>query len=89
MRIHTWVGLRFSDASWLGPVWFGLFPRPVLAGSGINLLKGSVWFGSAVSVRFLIPCWKITCRHTRASILWTLTPEQDVKDSWGASADTR
>ena len=22
-------GLRFSDASWLGPVWFGLFPHPV------------------------------------------------------------
>ena len=39
----TRFGLRFSDAAWLGPVRFGLFPRPVPAGSRIT------WF---VSVRF-------------------------------------
>ena len=47
----TWFGLRFSEASWLGPVRFGSVPRPVPAGSGINR------FGSAASVRFLIPSW--------------------------------
>ena len=46
--------LRFPDASWLGPVRFGSFPRPVPAGSEIE------WFGSAGSVRpvrfgFLFP----------------------------------
>ena len=50
----TLFGLRFSDASWLGPVRFGSFPRPVPAGSGIKRL-GSVRlcrFGS-VSYSFL------------------------------------
>ena len=45
-------GVHFSNASWLGPVRFGSFPRPVPAGFRI---KGSVRFGSAGSVRFLIP----------------------------------
>ena len=47
----TRFGLRFLDMAWLGPVRFGSFPRPVPAGSRIN---GSVRFGSAGSVRFLI-----------------------------------
>ena len=42
----TRFGLRFSDASWLGPVRFGSFPRPVPAGSRIQR------FGSNRSVRF-------------------------------------
>ena len=37
----TRFGLRFSDVSWLGPVRFGSFPRPVPAGSRIKL-RGSV-----------------------------------------------
>ena len=31
----TRFGLRFSDASWLGPVRCGSFPRTVPAGSGM------------------------------------------------------
>ena len=49
-------GLHFSDVSWLGPVRFSSFPRPVPAGSGIQRF-GSVRFGSVRfgSVRFLVP----------------------------------
>ena len=32
----TRFGLRFSDASWLGPVRFGSVPRPIPAGSRIK-----------------------------------------------------
>ena len=62
-------GLRFSDASWLGgPVRFGSVPRPVPAGSGIERF-GSVRFGSAGSVRFLLPpCIMIST----TSIKWSL-----------------
>ena len=42
----TRFGLRFSDASWLGPVRFGSVPRPVPAGSRIKR------FGSVRPVRF-------------------------------------
>ena len=42
----TRFGLRFSDASWLGPVRFGSVPRPVPAGSRIQR------FGSVRPVRF-------------------------------------
>ena len=59
----TRFGLRFSDASWLGLVWFGSVPRPVPAGSRTERL-GSVRFGrfgsascsflSAVSGRVLV-----------------------------------
>ena len=42
----TRFGLRFSDASWLGPIRFGSVPRPVPAGSRINR------FGSVRPVRF-------------------------------------
>ena len=45
----TRFGLRFSDASWLDPVRFDSVPRPVPAGSRIKR------FGSAGSVRFLLP----------------------------------
>ena len=44
----TRFGLRFSDVSWLGPVRFGSFPRPLPAGSRIK----TVWFGSVWPVRF-------------------------------------
>ena len=54
----TRFGLRFSDASWLGPVRFGSFPRPVPAGSRIKRF-GSVRFGG--SVRFLIPSCYASC----------------------------
>ena len=49
----TRFGLRFSDASWLGPVRFGSVPCPVPASSRIKLF-GSVRFGSVRfgSVRF-------------------------------------
>ena len=47
----TRFGLRFSDASWLGPIRFGSIPRPVPAGSRIKRF-GSVRFGSVRSVRF-------------------------------------
>ena len=40
----TRFDLRFSDASWLGPVRFGSVPRPVPAGSRIKRF-GSVPFG--------------------------------------------
>ena len=43
--------LRFSDASWLGPVRFGSVPRPVPAGSGMKRF-GSVRFGSVRFGRF-------------------------------------
>ena len=46
-------GLRFSDASWLGPVRFGTVPRPVPTGSGIHRF-GSIRFGS-VRFGFLFP----------------------------------
>ena len=44
--VSTRFGLRFSGASWLSPVWFGLVPRPVPE------LNGSVRFAS-VSHSFL------------------------------------
>ena len=44
-------GLRFSDASWLGPVRFGSFPRPVPAGSRIKRF-GSVRFSRFGSVSY-------------------------------------
>ena len=44
-----WFGLRFVNASWFGPVRFRLRFRPVPE------LSGSVRFGSAGPVRFLIP----------------------------------
>ena len=47
----TRVGLRFSDASWLGPVRFGSVPHPVPAGSRIKRF-GSVWFGRFGSVSY-------------------------------------
>ena len=50
----TRFGLRFLDALWLGPVRFGSVPRPFPAGSEIQRV-GSVRFGSAGLVRFLIP----------------------------------
>ena len=61
ISVPGWMpfGLCFSDASWLGPVRFGSFPRPVPAGSGIQRF-GSVrlgWFGS-VSYAFLSSCGK-------------------------------
>ena len=51
----TRFGLRFSDASRLGPVRFGSFPCSVPAGSEIKRF-GSVWFGrfGSVSYSFLI-----------------------------------
>ena len=61
----TRFGLRFSDAWWLGPVRFGLFPRPVPAGSRIKRF-GSVRFGSVRPIRpvrcgfFLLPAMTIT-----------------------------
>ena len=45
---------HFSDASWLGPVRFGSVLLPVPADSRIKRV-GSVRFGSAGSVGFLIP----------------------------------
>ena len=55
----TRFGLRFSDASWLGPVRFGSVPRPVPAGSGIKRF-GSVRFGrfGSVSYSFLLFRWQ-------------------------------
>ena len=50
----TRFDLRFSAASWLGPVRFGSFPRPVPAGSSMKRF-GSFRFGSAGSVRSLTP----------------------------------
>ena len=44
-------GLRFSDASWLGLVRFGSFPRPVPVGSRFKRF-GSVRFGRFGSVSY-------------------------------------
>ena len=44
--------LRLSDASWLGPFWFGSVPRPVPAGSRIQRF-GLVRFGQFGSVYYL------------------------------------
>ena len=44
-------GLRFSEASWLGPVRFGSFPRPAPVGSEIKRF-GSVRFGQFASVSY-------------------------------------
>ena len=54
----TRFGLCFSDSSWLGPVRFGSFPRPVPAGSRIKRC-GSVRFGRlrSVSYSFLKRAW--------------------------------
>ena len=71
-------GLRFSDASWLGPVRFGSFLRPVPAGSGINRF-GSVRIGSAGSVRFQVsysflslvppgPRWGARCMYCKQAL---------------------
>ena len=49
----TRFGLRFSDASWLGPVRSGSLPRPVPAGSRINRF-GSVRFGRFGSVSYSV-----------------------------------
>ena len=56
-------GLRYSDASWLGPVRFGWFPRPIPAGSRIKRV-GSVRFerfGSVRTVRFGFLFLPVTC----------------------------
>ena len=54
----TRFGLRFSDASWLCPIRFGPFLRPVPAGSRIKRFS-SVRFGrfGSDSYSFLYFCW--------------------------------
>ena len=47
----TRFGLRFSDASWLGPVRFGSYARPVPPGSRIQRC-GSFRFGRFGSVSY-------------------------------------
>ena len=47
----TQLGLRFSDASWLDPVRFDTFPRPVPPGSRVKQF-GSVQFGRCGSVSY-------------------------------------
>ena len=56
----TRFGLRFSDASWLGPVRFGSFPRSVPAVFRITRF-GSVRLGrfGSVSYSFLYNYWKL------------------------------
>ena len=67
----TQFGLRFSDASWLGPLRFGPVPRPVPAGSRIKR------FGSAGSFRFLTPsCYLDSAKRSpgRLDALWRDLP---------------
>ena len=49
----TRFGLCLSNASWLGPVRFGSFPRPVPAGSRIKRFD-SVRFDRSVSYSFFL-----------------------------------
>ena len=68
----TRFGLRFSDASWLRPVRFGSFPRPVPAGSEIKRF-GLVRFGRFGSVLFLFPSCQIRARGPKDLCCLTVT----------------